>query len=614
MARGRAVMRGKCFDSCEHSDPGKRMRLELRLGHGVLLLAVFLNCIPGLNCSGGFSGLGRIGSGTRGRKIPDSVLEQGILEQIAQDEMEEDRFASNDEADVSSDLGEASDDGSWPRTKHVNSVNPGPPIEQTADPIVGLRRRFKEENMLNNLRSQRSGAGIQEEDAQEAAVEPPQEVISKLERENAVLRRQLEVLSGNSVRKEENVFAPGRNGAEMPFVAPSEHAMQMLNTEQAARLGSYLHPNMEDGGGEKRPKHGIKRSRGWNNEGKLSDGADGDSELQSQLETSRCSQSPLDIQGEGFKGGSFWQNLRTTVQGEAKQEVRAGEDVFLVPGVTEGVGCRLSEMLGYEGCMLWEEGVAARMGIADASLLAVGDQLRACSVAGGAGGLGRILVESSSAFGSLKAIVEGVRQLDALGVGAVVIGDLEESGWSQSGKELMEAEQYLRALSAAVTARDGQQGGLVLLARSMASSAWGAKEGMVEEVVRRMQAAMECGVDGVVIDLWGEGKGMDLEAFKAVCASLSPQPRLLVACVHAGFQDAQGGLLQALAQCGCSVLLVPELTSMRVVEAESQALRTLKGLKSGDENAGRILGKSLSSELWVQCTGAARLAALVGEL
>ena len=90
--------------------------------------------------------------------------------------------------------------------------------------------------------------------------------------------------------------------------------------------------------------------------------------------------------------------------------------------------------------------------------------------------------------------------LESMGVGAVVLGDRSKS---MTNDDVVDADEFFSCLKSAVNARTNDE---VLIFARTSMSCRGKKPSEFldteRDIVRRLQGAMACGIDGVILDCW----------------------------------------------------------------------------------------------------------------
>ena len=184
----------------------------------------------------------------------------------------------------------------------------------------------------------------------------------------------------------------------------------------------------------------------------------------------------------------------TDVKSDVHPLVAAGQ-MMVVPGVYDVLSARIAERAGFPAVVLTGYGVAASfLGEPDFGLLTQTEVLDTARRVTAATGLA-LIVDGDTGYGGPLNVQRLVRELVAMGAGGVI---LEDQRWPKRcghmrGKEVIEAEEHVAKIRAAVEARG--DAGFVITARTDALETHG-----IDEALRRAKLYKDAGASVLFVE------------------------------------------------------------------------------------------------------------------
>jgi 2-methylisocitrate lyase-like PEP mutase family enzyme len=244
------------------------------------------------------------------------------------------------------------------------------------------------------------------------------------------------------------------------------------------------------------------------------------------------------------------------------RELLAGEELIVAPGVYDGISAALVGKLGFSAAYMTGAGVCASgYGLPDIGLLTLTEMAQRAAV------LARMLdvpliADADTGYGSPINVVRTVREYERAGVAAI---QLEDQAFPKrcghlSGKNVISADEFVLALSAALDAR--QDPDTVIVARTDAIGPLG-----IDEAVARGKRYAEIGADLIFVEA-----PRSIEDIEQIAAEVDA-PLLL--------NVVPGGLTPEidhgrLARLGYRVAIHPGVALAAVVPAAISALSSLR--------------------------------------
>jgi 2-methylisocitrate lyase-like PEP mutase family enzyme len=171
-------------------------------------------------------------------------------------------------------------------------------------------------------------------------------------------------------------------------------------------------------------------------------------------------------------------------------------ELLVAPGVFDGLSAHLTRRIGYRAAYLTGAGVAASgFGLPDIGLVTQTEMLERTRVIVRALGDVPLIADADTGYGAAINVARTVREFEAAGVAAIQLEDqvFPKKCGHLAGKRVIETDEFVRKLAAAVDARTDPD--LVLIARTDARAPLG-----LDEAIDRANAYAEAGADVVFIE------------------------------------------------------------------------------------------------------------------
>jgi 2-methylisocitrate lyase-like PEP mutase family enzyme len=242
----------------------------------------------------------------------------------------------------------------------------------------------------------------------------------------------------------------------------------------------------------------------------------------------------------------------------------AGGDLVVAPGVFDGISAHLVARLGFRAAYLTGAGVAASgFGLPDIGLVTLTEMADRARTAVRVLGDVPLIADADTGYGAELNVVRTVREYEAAGVAAL---HLEDQAFPKKcghlpDKELIEPEQFIRKLSAALEARTDSD--LVVIARTDARGPLG-----IDAAIERGRAYAAAGADMVFVE--APESAAEIERIAAEV----PGP-LLINLVAGGLTPVESS--RRLGELGFSVAIQPSLPLGHAALAMLSGLAELAG-------------------------------------
>lgn len=238
------------------------------------------------------------------------------------------------------------------------------------------------------------------------------------------------------------------------------------------------------------------------------------------------------------------------------------ETPLLAPAAHDALSARLVEKAGFRACAIGGFALAGvRYGLPDIGLMSFGeaaagirDIMMGTSLP--------VLVDADDGYGDVKNVTRTVETYEAMGIAGIVLEDQRSPKrcGHMAGKSVIEAEEMVPKLEAAVAARSSED--FFLVARTDARAVHG-----LDEAIRRGRLYLETGVDALFVE--APESVAELEAI-----GKSFDAPLIV-------NMAEGGRTPILppaelARLGFAIVIYPATILIRQIKATEDALAALK--------------------------------------
>jgi len=177
------------------------------------------------------------------------------------------------------------------------------------------------------------------------------------------------------------------------------------------------------------------------------------------------------------------------------RQLLAGDELIIAPGVYDGISAALVGKLGFSAAYMTGAGVcASAYGLPDIGLLTLSEMAERARVIVGLLEM-PVIADADTGYGSPINVVRTVREYERAGVAAIQLEDqvFPKRCGHLSGKDVIDAEQFARTLTAAIEAR--QDPDTVIVARTDALAIHG-----VDEAIRRAALYAEIGADVIFVE------------------------------------------------------------------------------------------------------------------
>ncbi|KAL6251294.1 hypothetical protein RBB50_001502 [Rhinocladiella similis] len=256
------------------------------------------------------------------------------------------------------------------------------------------------------------------------------------------------------------------------------------------------------------------------------------------------------------------------------------------PGVYDGISARLALNEGFECLYMTGAGTAASaLGMPDLGMTTMTDMVANAGMIASLDRSVPVIADADTGYGGALMVARTARAYIAAGVAGMHLEDqvMNKRCGHLANKELVEEEDYLSRIRAAVMAREkcredsGGTADIVIIARTDCLQSLG-----YEVAITRLRKAIEIGADVAFLE------GMTtLEECNNVCKDLSPTPVLL--------NMVAGGITPDLSvpeanKKGFKIIIFPSVALLPVAEVVGNAMKFLKENQRTQISEGRRAG------------------------
>eukprot|EP00960_Hanusia_phi_P071707 767614-Hanusia_phi.AAC.2 len=286
--------------------------------------------------------------------------------------------------------------------------------------------------------------------------------------------------------------------------------------------------------------------------------------------------------------------------------------ITVLPGVSEMWTAKLAAKLKIPAIVFSESSACLRFGLPHSSLVSWSDYKTALAEICPAFPLKQasssnlsdmltlpqVFADHPHCFDTRREAIYYIQLLESMGVGAVILGDRSKSF---AEEDVVETDDFFACLKSAVNARTNDE--MLIFARtsmSIADSAGGpAIVEMERDIARRLEGAMACGIDGVVLDCW-RIHPESIELLKRIKLRLGENAGAVLY-LHPQRDDDWkkfgGKLKKALQGMGFRVILRPDDLHLTVASAILNKLRSMTAEFSDCESRSKQADINFASSL-----------------
>lgn len=169
-------------------------------------------------------------------------------------------------------------------------------------------------------------------------------------------------------------------------------------------------------------------------------------------------------------------------------------ELIVAPGAYDGLTARLIEQAGFPAVYMTGAGTAAARGYPDYGLLTMTEMVANAAVIARSVSV-PVLADADTGYGNELNVSRAVREYEAAGVDGIHLEDqvAPKRCGHLEGKEVVELDQYVSLIRAAVAARSSDQ--FVIVARTDAAAVTG-----IDDAVDRANAALDVGADVAFVE------------------------------------------------------------------------------------------------------------------
>ncbi len=261
-----------------------------------------------------------------------------------------------------------------------------------------------------------------------------------------------------------------------------------------------------------------------------------------------------------------------------------GESIIVAPGVADTLGALLAERAGFELAFLSGSAMAVtHLGAPDIGLMSlteVSDIMRRIRERTDIA----VVVDADSGFGNAYQVARTVRAFELAGASAIQLEDMvnEKHPSEINQRPLVSSADMQAKLNAALDAR--RDSSLLISARTDA-----AVSSSINEVVDRVEAYVECGVDMV----FAEGLNTAKDRL-TVCAAVNGRVPVLY---NTLWKATEPPTIEQLGKEGFAIALAPAAIVGAVIPAVTESLAKLAAESPGKKNAKKILAESMAEAI-----------------
>lgn len=178
-----------------------------------------------------------------------------------------------------------------------------------------------------------------------------------------------------------------------------------------------------------------------------------------------------------------------------KQLIRDNSKPLVIPGVYDAIGAKIAQKVGFEAMFQTGYGTSATLfGMPDYGFIGATETIenarRICSSVSVP-----VIVDSDTGYGNALSVWKLVNELQAAGAAGMF---LEDQRWPKrcghmAGKEVVETEEYVEKLQAAVDAKKSKD--FIIVARTDARATRG-----LDEAIERAKLYKKIGADAVFVE------------------------------------------------------------------------------------------------------------------
>jgi 2-methylisocitrate lyase-like PEP mutase family enzyme len=184
-----------------------------------------------------------------------------------------------------------------------------------------------------------------------------------------------------------------------------------------------------------------------------------------------------------------------TSRAQRLRELLAGEELIVAPGVYDGISAALVGKLGFSAAYMTGAGVcASAFGLPDIGLLTLTEMAERAAVLAGLLEV-PLIADADTGYGSPINVIRTVREYERAGVAAIQLEDqvFPKRCGHLVGKDVISADQFARALQAALEARQHPE--TVIVARTDARAPLG-----IDEAIGRANRYAQIGADVIFVE------------------------------------------------------------------------------------------------------------------
>ena len=175
-----------------------------------------------------------------------------------------------------------------------------------------------------------------------------------------------------------------------------------------------------------------------------------------------------------------------------------GKKLFVLPGIVDAYEAKIAEAAGFKACYMSGGRTSAARGYPDAGFITMNEMVANAHYIATALEV-PLLSDADTGYGNALSVRRAVQEFIYAGVGGIHLEDQvtpKRCGY-MSGKQVIEMEEAVGKLRAAVDVRNELDPDFVILART---DALGAVGGTLDEAVRRAEAYRKAGTDVAFIE------------------------------------------------------------------------------------------------------------------